>query len=107
MRRLIVNLATAAALTLATAASINAQPPAGRPPVVNINTASPGQLAFLPQVGGARAAAIAAGRPYKAPGELARVKGIGVGKRLASMLPFVVVSGATTASAKIHAGGAK
>lgn len=110
MKRLVVNLATAAALTLVAAASINAQPPAGagrqpQPSVVNINTASPEQLALLPQIGEARAAAIVAGRPFKVAAELARVKGIGKGKRLAALLPFVVVSGATTAGAKIHAAG--
>jgi len=105
-RRLVVNLATAAALTLIAAASINAQPAtrqatAARQPVVNINTASLAQLCYLPQVGEARAAAIVAGRPFKTAYELGKVKGIGKGKRLASMLPFVVVSGATTATSKI------
>jgi len=107
-RRLVVNLATAAALTLIAVASTNAQPAirqatTARPPVVNVNTASLAQLCYLPQVGEARAAAIVAGWPYHAPGELAKVKGIGKGKRLASMLPFVTVSGATTATGKIVA----
>jgi len=106
MRRLVINLATAAALTLIAAASTNAQPATrqattARPPVINVNTASVAQLCYLPQVGAARAAAIVVGRPYKVAGELAKVKGIGHGKRLASMLPFVVVSGATTATVKI------
>jgi len=105
-RRLVVNLATAAALTLIAVASINAQPATrqattARPPVVNVNTASLAQLCYLPQVGEVRAAAIVAGRPFKTAGELGKVKGIGKGARLASMLPFVAVSGATTATGKI------
>ncbi len=102
MKRLITNLAAIAALGIIGAASINAQPHAGaHPPAVNINAATPAQLQLLPQVGAARAALIVAGRPYRTPGELARVKGIGRGKRLAGLLPFVVVSGQTTATAKI------
>jgi len=104
MRRLVINLATATALGIIAAASINAQPHQSKqaaPPAVNVNTASVAQLQFLPQVGTTRAAAIVATRPFKTAGELGKVKGIGKGARLASMLPFVTVSGATTATGKI------
>lgn len=70
--------------------------------VVNVNTATVAQLALLPGVGPKTAAAIVAARPYASADDLLRVKGIGP-KRLAAMRAYVVLSGETTAKAKIHA----
>lgn len=69
-------------------------------PVVNINTATPAQLMLLPGVGGNTASSIIAARPFKAPAELTRVRGI-KGKRFAKMAPFITTTGATTAREKI------
>ncbi len=69
-------------------------------PVVNVNTATAAQLAFLPGIGSKTAVAIVAGRPYASVADLDKVKGIGP-KKLAGMRPYVVLTGPTTASAKI------
>lgn len=71
-------------------------------PVVNINTATPAQLMFLPGVGAKTAQAIIAARPFPSKPEIIRVKGI-KGKRAAVLMPYIVVLGQTTATAKIHA----
>lgn len=70
-------------------------------PVVNINTATPAQLALLPGIGAKLAAGIIAARPFARVEDLVRVKGIKV-RKLATMRAYVVVSGATTARVKIH-----
>jgi DNA uptake protein ComE-like DNA-binding protein len=103
----------AIALSLLLAATLNAQHPADPstskpltpPPVVNVNTATPAQLMYLPGIGGQTAAAIIQARPFRAPADLMRVRGIKAAK-FAKMAPYVVVAGPTTASAKIK-GGAK
>lgn len=72
--------------------------------VVNVNTATPTQLQYLPHVGTVLAGRILAARPFAAPADLGRVKGIGHGKWLASLLPYVTVTGSTTAMAKLGGG---
>lgn len=97
--------ANASALTVAKPAKPTNPPN----PVVNVNTATEAQLAFLPGVGAKTAAAIIAGRPYVSVDDLLKVKGIGPAK-LAKMRAYVVVMGQTTATTKVHAakvGGAK
>jgi competence protein ComEA len=70
--------------------------------VVNVNVATAEQLALLPGVGPARAAAIIEYRKehgaFKAADGLLEVSGIG-DKALARMKPHVVLSGKTTAKA--------
>jgi len=58
--------------------------------ILNINTASAVQLESLPGVGSQIAAEIVKGRPYKAPEDLKRVKGIG-DKTFEKMRPRVKV----------------
>lgn len=92
--------------SLLIAATLNAQQSA---PKVNVNTATVAQLCFLPGVGAKTAAAIVDyrtvhGQFYRAS-DLLQVKGFGP-KKLAKVVPYVVVAGPTTASAKIK-GGAK
>lgn len=105
----------ALALSLLLAATLNAQRPAdpstSKPltpaAVVNINTATPAQLEYLPDIGKVMAGRIADYRAqhgqFRQTSDLLRVKGIG-DKKLAKMLPFVTVARPTTASAKIKAG---
>jgi competence protein ComEA len=73
-------------------------------PQVNINTATADQLKLLPRVGASLAQRImefrAANGPFKAPEELARVKGIGE-KKFALLQPHVCISGPTTLSEKV------
>jgi competence protein ComEA len=74
-------------------------------PLVNINTATVQELQLLPRVGPALAQRIVdfrtANGPFKAPEELARVKGIGE-KSFARLAPYVSVSGATTLKEKVR-----
>lgn len=73
-------------------------------PQVNINTATAQELQLLPRVGPALAQRIvdfrSANGPFKAPEELARVKGIGE-KSFARLAPYVSVSGTTTLKEKV------
>ena len=86
------------------AGGVAAAAPTGGP--VNINTASADQLKLLPRVGPALAQRIvefrAANGPFKAPEELARVKGIGE-KKFALLQPHVCISGPTTLTEKVKA----
>lgn len=73
-------------------------------PVVNVNTATAEQLAFLPGVGPKIAAAIIEKRAeglFLEVDHLTRVKWIG-DKKLAAMRPYVVLAGETTATKKIR-----
>ena len=66
--------------------------------VVNINTATPGQIAELPGVGPSLAARIVerrAQKPFEAADELKTVKGVGE-KKFKELSRFIAVSGATT-----------
>jgi competence protein ComEA len=74
-------------------------------PQVNVNTATVQELQLLPRVGPALAQRIVdfrtANGPFKAPEELARVKGIGE-KSFTRLAPYVSVSGATTLKEKVR-----
>lgn len=75
-------------------------------PVVNVNTATVEQLAYLPGVGATLAGRIAEfrtahGKPFVAVQELAAVKGIGRAK-VERIVPYVVFEGPTTATEKIR-----
>ncbi len=80
-----------------------ADSPTAKGLVVNINTATQLELAFLPGVGEATAERIVQYRkahPFEKPIHLTRVKGIG-SKTYKKMEPYVVVQGQTTAAAKL------
>jgi len=91
-------------LAVVLAGSALAASPAGKEQV-NINTASAQELQLLPRVGPALAKRIVdfrtANGAFKAPEELARVKGISE-KSLATLAPYVSVSGATTLKEKVR-----
>ena len=72
--------------------------------VVNVNTATEQQLAFLPGVGSTTARRIVAyreRRKFGKPAHLMRVKGIGR-KTFLRLKPYIVIKGETTAQGKIH-----
>ncbi len=74
------------------------------PGVINLNEASPEQLALLPGVGPSRARAILAYRknhPFKRPEELMRVKGFGK-KSYARLRPLLSLTGQTTLKTRPH-----
>lgn len=101
----------AAALTSTTSTHKAAEQITPPHTVVNVNTATVEQIAFLPGVGATTASRIVEYRggvetgkpaPYKSVDDLLNVKGIGP-KKLAAMRAFVVLNGATTATAKLRA----
>ena len=91
-------------LAAALASSVLAVQPSGNPQV-NINTATVQELQLLPRVGAALAKRIVdfrtANGPFKAPEELARVKGVGE-KSFARLQSFVTTSGATSLKEKVR-----
>lgn len=95
-------LCTTLAAALATGV-MAAAPPAG--PQVNINTATVQQLQLLPRVGPALAQRIVefrtANGPFKAPEEIARVKGVGE-KSFTRLQPYLTTTGATTLTEKVR-----
>ena len=62
--------------------------------IVNINTATEKELQTIPGIGPARAAQIAAGRPYDSVDELVAIVGIGE-ESIDGVRPFVTVEGET------------
>ena len=80
---------------------------AGQEGVVNINTASTEQLAYLPRVGPALAGRIVEFRDsngkFKATDELILVRGIGEGT-YELLKPYVTIDGKTTPTAPVSPG---
>jgi competence protein ComEA len=71
---------------------------------VNINTATPAELAYLPRLGAKVAARIVEHRkekPFGRPEDLMEVKGIGE-KLFVTLKPYVAVSGPTTLTSKVR-----
>lgn len=112
----LVSRAAALAATLALGAALLPAPALAAPPkappaataqpaagVVNLNTATPKQLAWLPGIGPSRAQRIVAYRtkhPFKKVLHLARVKGIGL-KTVRTLRAHLSVRGATTLTGPI------
>lgn len=100
-------LRRAAAAILAVALLLVAAPSfAAETKVINVNTASAEQLQLLPRVGPALAQRIIEHRdqngPFKTPGDLLLVRGIGE-KSFELLKPYVVITGNTTLAEKVHA----
>ena len=98
--------AVAVLVTLGTGALLFAESPQAAPAgkKVNINTASPTELALLPRIGLKVAERIVERRkekPFGRPEDLMEVKGIGE-KLFVSLKPYLAVSGPTTLDAKVH-----
>ncbi len=98
--------ALAALICLGTGALLFAQSAEHAAPAqkVNINTASPAELAYLPRLGAKVAARIVEHRkekPFARPEDLMEVKGIGE-KLFVTLKPYVSVSGPTTLNAKVR-----
>lgn len=100
-------LATALAAVPAVAETI---PTAEGGSKVNINQATPAQLAMLPRVGAKAADRIVEYRkahgPFSQPEQLMEVKGFGE-KRFTELKPYVTVSGPTTLAAKVSSRGTR
>lgn len=62
--------------------------------IVNINTATQDELATVPGIGPAKAAAIIAGRPYATVDDIVRVNGIGPAQ-MDALRPFLKTGGET------------
>lgn len=98
----IATIIVAVVMSAALSASA-AEPKQQKSQVVNINTATVTELAFLPGVGESKATAIIKHRerrPFKKIEDIVRVKGIGR-KSFKKMRAYLSISGATTATAKI------
>lgn len=74
----------------------------GAEPTVNVNTATAEQLAYLPGIGEAKAAAMVEARPFATIDDLLKVKGIGP-RTLADLRDWARVDGDTTAREAIKA----
>jgi competence protein ComEA len=84
-------------------ASVSLADTASSQEVVNINTATAGELAFLPGIGPSKAEAIVKYRknkPFKKVEQIMRVKGIGR-KSFVAMRKHLNIDGATTVKKKI------
>jgi competence protein ComEA len=82
-------------------------PPAGK---VNVNQASPEQIAYLPRIGAKVAARVVDYRKthgqFARPEDLMEVKGIGE-KLFLTLKPYIAVSGPTTLAAKVRLGSSR
>lgn len=100
-RRLLSLILVALAVT-AVAGTADSSQPSG---VVNINTASSGELELLPRVGPALSGRIIefreANGPFRTVDEILAVKGIGESS-FEKLEPFIVTSGATTLADKVR-----
>ena len=102
----IAALVTLGAAALAFGEGADASGPSKK---VNINTASPVELAYLPRIGARVAERIVERRkekPFARPEELMEVKGIGE-KLFTSLKPYLATSGATTLSEKVSSKGTR
>jgi competence protein ComEA len=81
--------------------------PAGK---VNVNQASPEQIAYLPRIGAKVAARVVEYRKthgqFARPEDLMEVKGIGE-KLFLTLKPYIAVSGPTTLAAKVRLGSSR
>jgi competence protein ComEA len=97
----IAALVTLGAAALAFGEGADAPAPSKK---VNINTASPAELAYLPRIGASVAARIVERRkekPFARPEDLMEVKGVGELLFL-TLKPYVSVSGPTTLDSKVR-----
>lgn len=111
MKTRIAALAFGAALLAAVAsAGDGAAPAAPTAGKININQASPAQLALLPRIGARAAERIVDYRKqhgaFSRAEELMEVQGIGE-KLFQVLKPYVALSGPTTVSEKVHLGTAR
>jgi len=107
-RTLIVPVLGLSLSGLATASPAPETEPAKK--VVNVNTASAGELTRLPRVGEKLADRIVAHRqkngPFRRIEDLMEVKGIGE-KMFQGLKPYVTISGPTTLAEKVNAKGSR
>ena len=105
MRKSLPILTLALLLTAIGTMAMADEAPATTPGVVNINTASAGELALLPRVGAKAAQRIVDYRkehgPFKRAADLMQVKGVGA-KSFELMSPYLAVDGKTTLTAKVR-----
>ena len=108
---LIAAAAMPAAAASKSSKSSKAKAPAVKPSgVVNVNTATAEQLAFLPRTGAKAAQRIADYRKahgsFQRVEDLMEVKGVGE-KQLNALRPYITVTGDTTLSGKIKSTGSR
>jgi len=102
MKRIVSGVLLAALLVASMGLSAD-EAPASTQGVVNINTATATELAYLPGVGPAMAEKIIQARsnkPFTREDGITRIKGIGR-KTFAKMRPYLTLEGPTTATKKI------
>ncbi|HUT76153.1 MAG TPA: helix-hairpin-helix domain-containing protein [Polyangia bacterium] len=103
MSKILASTLLATMLSASLGASAD-ETPASNQGVVNINTATTSELAYLPGIGPAMAEKIVQARsnkPFTRDDGITRIKGIGR-KTFAKMRPFVTLEGPTTATKKIR-----